>query len=534
MQFIMDMVHDNPGDVRFKTAFRSPEKLLDYGYNTQVFRQNNTTVTFAKLGEDFFCDKDAKSWLDNMTKLSVEEIFPAHKAGLMTMCHIDLFVLPKLLIEKYKDEICDENGKISIFREKTKEIHRIMFDEMFERYPIDGLVIRVGETYLHDTPFHAGNGAVIYGNIEKEKENFVELIRFLREEICIRHGKFLVFRTWDCFVDRFHADLNYYLDVTNEIEPCDKLIFSIKHTMLDFWRNIKFNPCIGEGKHKQIIEVQCQREYEGKGAYPMYNMNGVINGFSEMSNKKGIKDFVDNPLICGIFGWSRGGGWKGPYLKNEFWCDLNAYVICKFGQNPKRCEKEIFLEYATERMGLDEINAEKFYKMCLKVPEAVLHGRYIAPYDKSLDESAMPCANWLRDAQIAPLARMTTVFEYLEENNLVGEALDEKSLSVHIWEEIRDIFAEIEMIDTTLREFIENSIEYGLRLYSIINIAFQIYAKCRKRENVKELLKKYDEAWKSYLELENRNQASTSFSGERFEGIRGIDETIEYCRENLV
>ena len=46
MKFIMDMVHDNPGQERFKTEFRKPEKLLDFGYNTQVFRQNNTTVKF--------------------------------------------------------------------------------------------------------------------------------------------------------------------------------------------------------------------------------------------------------------------------------------------------------------------------------------------------------------------------------------------------------------------------------------------------------------------------------------------------------
>ena len=63
MKFIMDMVHDNPGQERFKTEFRKPEKLLDFGYNTQVFRQNNTTVTFDRLGEDFFCEEGGHEWL---------------------------------------------------------------------------------------------------------------------------------------------------------------------------------------------------------------------------------------------------------------------------------------------------------------------------------------------------------------------------------------------------------------------------------------------------------------------------------------
>ena len=57
---------------------------------------------------------------------------------------------------------------------------------------------------------------------------------------------------------------------------------------------------------------------DGKGAYPMYIMNGVINSFCENGHPKGLRDIADNPLICGVYTWSRGGGWYGPYIKNEF------------------------------------------------------------------------------------------------------------------------------------------------------------------------------------------------------------------------
>lgn len=535
MKFIMDMVHDNPGEPRFNTSFRNPEKLVSYGYNTQVFRQNNTTVTFETLNKDFFTEEGAGEWLANMQKISEDEILPAHEAGLMTMCHIDLFVLPKQLVENYKNEICDECGKISIFREKTKEIHRIMFDEMFAKYPIDGLIIRVGETYLHDTPYHTGNGAVNYGDIEKEKETFIELIKFLREEICIKHNKYLVFRTWDCFPDRFHANPEYYLDVTNAIEPSDKLIFSLKFTALDFWRRVKFNECIGIGKHYQVIEVQCQREYEGKGAYPMYVMDGVINSFPELKERKGLKDVADNPLVCGIFAWSRGGGWCGPYIKNEFWCDLNAYVICSFAQNPKCNEEEIFFEYAETKMGLDHKNAILFHELCLKIPEAVLHGRYIEAYDVTLNESIMPCGNWIRDDRIGGLRQLNPVFDYLESNGLVQNAVDEKKKAVAIWNEIKNMFNEIEIENSQLREFIGDSIDYAIRFYTIISISFEIFAKCRKNENVAELLQKYDLAWESFRELEQRPQSATSYREEYIlcEDNLGLNETIAYCRANL-
>lgn len=535
MQFIMDMVHDNPGEERFSTKFRNPETLVEYGYNAQVFKHANTIADFSEIKEDFFSSDEAKVWLDKMTEIVSTEFSNAKKAGLMTMSHIDLFVLPKLLVEKYRNDICDSDGKISIFKDKTKEIHRVLFDEIFRKHPIDGLIIRVGETYLHDTPYHTGNGAVRYGDIKEEKDTFVELINFLVEEVCKKHNKYLIFRTWDCFPDRFHSDLKYYLDITDRITPCEKLIFSIKHTSLDFWRRVRFNPCLGQGKHRQVVEVQCQREYEGKGAYPMYVMNGIINGFSENKEKKGLKDIIDNPLICGIYSWSRGGGWFGPYIKNEFWCELNTYIISHYAQNPSRSEKDIFMEFANNVMGLDEANAYKFYKLCLKVPEAVLCGQYIEEYDKRLKEEIMPSELWMRDDQLGGLRQLGSVFNYLEQRNLVKDVLKEKENSVLIWEEIKAMFEDIEIPDNTLREFIGNSIEYGLRLFTIVNISFRIFANCRKHLPCDELLKEYDLAWKHYRDLEKLPQASSSYKETYYfaEGHWGLDETIDFCRKYL-
>lgn len=533
--FVMDMVHDNPGELPFQTEFRKPQKLIEYGFNTQVYKYFDTTVSFESMNQDFFDTQDAKEWLLEKQKDARKKCEEAHEAGLMTMCHVDVFVLPEKLVKKYKKQICDERGKISIFKEKTKAIYKILFKELFEMYPLDGLIIRVGETYLYDTPYHTGNGAVPYGDIEQEKRYFVELIKFLREEICVRHDKYLMFRTWDCFADRFHASKRYYLDVTNQIDAHDKLLFSIKHTALDFWRRVQFNPCIGVGKHCQVIEVQCQREYEGKGAYPMYVMDGVINFFPEMKEPKGLKDVMRHPLVCGIYAWSRGGGWYGPYIQNEFWCDLNAYIIGKYGENPERTETEIFLEYASDKMGMDKDNACKFHAMCKKAATAVLKGRYVEAYDTHLNENAMPSENWLRDNRIAGLRQLNVMFEYLEKNGLVWDAILEKEEAVSIWQEIREDFKQIQLEDATLRQFIEDSIEYGIRFFTIVKICFHIFAKCRKQENVKQLLEQYDNAWISFKELEQRPQSSTSYCEEYLFSPNnlGLNETIAYCREHL-
>ena len=541
MELIMDMVHDNPGESRCDTAFRQPEKLLAYNYNTQVFKHFNTAVTFGEMGEDFFPTEEAKAWLKSMSELLHEDVRKAKEAGLMAVSHIDLFVLPKAMVEKYKDQLCDENGRISIRKEMTRQVHRMLFDEMFETYDLDGVIVRVGETYLHDTPFHTGNGAVVFpkliedANVPLEKELFVELLQFLREEICVRHGKYLIYRTWDTKPDRFHADLDYYLHITDKIEPHEKLIFSIKHTALDFWRRVRFNPCLCQGKHRQVVEVQCQREYEGKGAYPSYVMDGVINGFSENKVKMGLKDIASDPHICGIYTWSRGGGWYGPYIKNEFWCDLNTYVISAYAKDPGRAEEEIFLQYATEIMGLSTADAKRFRQVCLKVSDAVLHGRYVEAFDLSLEEKIMPSKLWMRDDRIAGLQRLDPMFAYLEENDLVGEAIAEKALAVSEWQWICDELDTIAFPDETMAQFIRNSAQYGLRLFTIAHLAFRIFAKCRRNENVKELLVSYDAAWESYRQLEKLPQASTSYSEEYIfcPDNLGLNETIAYCREHL-
>lgn len=69
----------------------------------------------------------------------------------------------------------------------------------------------------------------------------------------------------------------------DRVEPHPNLLVAVKHTQLDYWRTVPFNPTIGIGHHRQIIEVQCQREYEGKGAYPNYVGQGVINGCGSAS-----------------------------------------------------------------------------------------------------------------------------------------------------------------------------------------------------------------------------------------------------------
>ena len=544
MKYIMSMVHHNPGEAPFESIFNDAENLSAYGYNAQVFKHINTVITFDKLGLDLFPKgSEDRKWLDSFTQSLVGEMKQAKAAGKEVYYHIDLFVLPKKLVEAYKGEILDENGKISLEKEMTLELHRVLIDEVFSRFPeIDGFIIRVGETYLHDTPYHIGNGAVIYGDKEKEKAQFIRLIEFLKEEVSIKWGKKLFFRTWDCFPDRFHADLNYYLDITDKIEPHENLYFSIKYVALDFWRRVKWNECLCKGKHKQIIEVQCQREYEGKGAYPMYVMSDVINGDKYLKKVVGLKDVIDNPLIDGIYAWPRGGGWLGPRIKNEFWCRLNTYVLGKYAENPSRTEEEIFSEFCREDLKLSKKDTELFREMCLTANEAILRSRYIEEYDKTLNESFMPSGNWMRDECLGGMDQLGEAFEVLYENNSIDAAVKEKEQGLSLWKKVKEISEKIDFSNSLDGEFIKITAEYAVKLFAITVIGWKlmaegfIYTKTGKADKklFEELLMEFDRAVEEYRKLSENPICPSLYGLEFLFDQKGMLTTINNYKKDIL
>jgi hypothetical protein len=567
MKYILDMVHHNPGEPPFQTKFLDPAHLVDYGFNGQVFKHINCVATFAATGVDCFPAGSAeRAWLEQFTPGIEREVAAAKAQGLKVFYHIDLFVLPKRLVEHFRSEICDpKTGRILLDRPKTLELHRVLFDELTARFPqVDGYIIRVGETYLLDTPYHIGNGPIpslgpawsgeyLYEETLADRQPdaprwtsaqvaaYVKLIRFLREELCVNHGKQVFFRTWDIYPDKLHACLDHYLDVTGQIEPHPKLAFSIKHTALDFWRHVKVNECLTQGKHPQIIEVQCQREYEGKGAYPDYVMDGVINGFEENAKKVGLKDLFSHPKILGVYSWSRGGGWYGPYIKDELWPDLNAFVLAQFAKDPSRSEAETFGDYSRHKLKLSPDDAVKFRKLCLLSAQAVLKGRHCAAFDRVLKESVLPTACWMRDDRLGGRLQLKPVLQYLHQHNLLGEALDEKSEALALWDEIKSLADEIQWPDQAQGEFVKASAAYGRGLFQIVYQGWRVLAAgyageqnghCDSKE-IAAAAADYAESWRNYRALASNPFCPSLYKGQYWSWPNtnpepGMDESVSY------
>lgn len=519
--FTMDMVHNNPGEPPTQTQFTNPLILNTYGYDSQVFFLFDAAqfgVDWKELNPNILPEGSVEyNWMMNKRKAITQKYDGAKKAGMNVYCMLDMLVLPKRMTEIYADSLLNDKGKIDIQKPFTKKCVRLLMQQMFRLFPqLDGLVIRTGETYLNDAPYYVGNHPVQ----NDLQQDHATLISLLREEVCQKLQKDIFYRTWD--FGQFHSLPHWYIRITDHIEPHDHLYFSIKHTMTDFWRGAivhpkssyldynaywinetshegnPFNPTIGIGRHKQIIEVQCQREYEGKAAHVNYIASGVVNGFQEykdanMPHPYCLSDLKDNPLVSGIWTWTRGGGWGGPYLKNEFWVELNAYVLSQWAKHRDRSEREIFAQFARSK-GLPESEIETFHELCMLSLEGVIKGQY-----STLGNTWV---NWTRDNKCFEENQLPYMRDILRAGRQAVYS-QEKQDAVKVWSKIEQLSRCLHFSDPELNTYVQNSCMYALLKYTFFAAVWDLtIAKLQHESNPTVRTQKYqqqaDAAWKNW------------------------------------
>ena len=489
---VMDMVHNNPGEAPTQTEFNSPDTLRSYGYNAKVFFLFDAAqfgIDWTTLNPDIMpSGSDEYKWMTGKRDIIKKKYAQAHAAGLNVYCMLDIIVLPKRLVEMYSDSILNSKGKIDISKPFTQHCVRLMMRQMFQQFPdLDGLVIRTGETYLHDAPYHQGNNPVQ----DDVVADHVTLINILRDEVCDKLNRKIFYRTWD--FGQFHSLPKYYLAITSRVQPHPNLLFSIKHTTTDFWRGAitqgtpdydhrdnywiyetskqgnPFNPTIGIGQHKQIVEVQCQREYEGKATHVNYIAAGVINGFPEYEDADMPLPYCLNHLrhdssIQGIWTWTRGGGWGGPYPQHEFWVELNAYVLAQWANGNAQSEEEAFRMFA-QKKGLDPRDIDKFHTLCMLSLDGVMMGQY--------SKMGGTCVNWTRDASVFDGVQLGFMKDILKQGRQ-REYSKEKHDAVKVWKRINRLAQQLRFADPQLTHYVRSTCTYALMKYTFFADAWDV------------------------------------------------------------
>ncbi|MDR1221802.1 MAG: hypothetical protein LBL07_02835 [Tannerella sp.] len=512
LAYNLNMVHHNPGEPPFNTKYNNPFYLKKEGFNGQIPRIFlPCAITYKNFDADIMPEGSALREEAEAYALKIDTLLSeAEEAGIPVYPFTDLLVIPKSIQAKYGKEMRrmenEEAGatlggtrlQASILLPRTEEMLRAQIRELFERFPgLGGLTTRFGETYLHEFPEYTGGSPAL------SRQEQIRLINILRDEVCVKRNKKLFYRTWD-FGYNFHTNPVYYLEVTDAVETHPNLFFSIKNTQGDYIRLYPFNPCLGTGKHPQIVEVSCNYGgLYGKNAHPFYLGQGVIDGWEEYAWIKSVgpaqslRDLLKCPQFAGVWTWARGDGWKGPYLTNEMWVDLNEQVFSRFAREPWHSEKGLFDEAVRRVFGIDGENSEKMRRLCLLSADAVLRGH--------LSRHVSVDVWWCRD-------------EYLTAIDLKGavgagrqkEVREEKDEAVGMWKEMEKLSREIRLPDRAQQEYLEVSVTYGrIKCEIIRQIWFmqllaaesEVNGIPLQRDAMKQSIAEYDRLWEEWRAL---------------------------------
>jgi hypothetical protein len=469
---IVNTVIDNNDEPPFVSRFSDPAFLRNNGYNGMLARVFlPATVNYENFDTSLMRPGSLLRRKSDGYAEYCRAIFRAVKAeGLFVCPSTDLLVVPRVLQAKYGSELAPvgyqshegvlggEKLVTSILTPRTQEVLRAQIAGLFDQFPeIDGITTRYGETYLHEWPEYAGSSPA------KSPAEHAALVSILREEICVKRGKKLFYRTWDWRSydpDNLHSSPIAYGKLSDAVEPHPDLIFSIKHSYGDFIRNTPFNPTLGTGRHRQVVEVSTnQAGNYGKSAHPYYIGQGIIDGWEEhskdtASKPRCLRDLVGLPQMDGVYTWTRGDGWRGAYIANEMWVDLNALVLARFAREPGRSEEDLFIEVVRERFGIDGRDVELMRELALLSSLAVIRGQssLVATVDQW----------WVRDDCISAIDLSSVV-----KDKKVKAVLAEKRESQVMWQRIEKLANSIQLKDASDQSFLSVSAAYGRIKYAL-------------------------------------------------------------------
>jgi hypothetical protein len=169
-----------------------------------------------------------------------------------------------------------------------------------------------------------------------------------------------------------------------------------------------------------------------------------------------LRDLTASPRFSGLWTWSRGGGWDGPFIRDELWCDLNAYVLSGFARNPARGEASLFEQYGREVLRLSEADVVTLRGICLDSAAAVLRGQLT-----NLGAEIDPW--WARDDTMSE----PRLGDFVDKG-LVEAAIAEKREAVALWRGMAERMAGVRFADPHRQAFAEVSARYGFYKYGII------------------------------------------------------------------
>ena len=384
-----NVLASGPMELRLGSGERNIERYSEYGYTAAILGDATPLATY----DDIFTNaidgqSDLRRHIGQQRERFQKDYDRAKTLGLEVCLSSDEISLPIPILERLKNKGAtnDLAARIDFDSDEFWNVYRAKYREVLKAYPrVAYVMIRTGENYSHPEKGYIGRTVVQKGKYDDDYfRHMAQLIEETRKVVVDEFGRKLIWRTWDLGNDGFHANPKVYDRVLAGVKNRNGLILAIKHTQTDFWRYNDFNPTIGRGGVDQVIEFQCAREYEGKGAFPNYT--GPL--FAEDMVK------IAAAGVKGVWVWDFGGGWVGPKLKSDRWVRLNIEATTKLALNPQASPRALAEAWAAKEFGPK--SATNVAEMLMLSGECVRKCLYIEAFARN-HRGWIPSLNLLRD-----------------------------------------------------------------------------------------------------------------------------------------
>lgn len=405
----------NPGEPDIISQYTDPAVLRDLGYNGLVVY--NTTALSGVMNLEDIEDREVARWVGQLEDQACRRAEAAADAGLDVYLFYDVLVLPNDYVRRHQAELtCSGGTQPMLCPASEAAIGRSMaaLDALLRRIPrVAGVVLRFGDTDAARLPHLQGNDLYTPHCARCSQlgraDRVVSVIQRAYDVVVQKHGQRLIARAWNVRPSAFHDSAELAERIVSRLPGStseDGLVLSFKFTETDFWRYQNWNQsslvCGGhaQGGRPILYELQCQREFEGKGGLPDWQPGLWRDGMpeAEESRRGGLAKAATQVNLAGLLAWVRGGGWGGPFVQDEHWIDANVFAVPKLAEDPTTDPKSLAQQWVSDRLKVDDTQiADKLVEILEHSPEVIRRAFYMGPYARSKGSQWHPAADWISD-----------------------------------------------------------------------------------------------------------------------------------------
>lgn len=406
-------VLDNPGEPHSETRYRDPMHLKALGYNGLVLYE--TTGLSGVENPDAAGGGEMRRWLQRQFEMVDQTIARAVRAGLDVYISYDVLSLARSTVEAAVGELTCRNRPATLCpaSEGVLQFSVRALESLLTRWgDVKGVVLRFGDNDAVRLPYLVGND--IYSphcarcSQLGRADRIALVLEHFHKLVVQKLGRRLIARAWNVRPNGMHDSVDLCQRLRERLpgkESDDRFILSFKFTETDFWRYQRWNPAsLVFGDRPILYELQCQREFEGKGGLPNWQVPLWRDGSPEMrqgEGESGLANVAGRINLAGLWAWVRGGGWGGPFTRNETWIDANVVAVPALADNPKVAPGVLADAWITDRLRITDAGLAAALRQTLEhSPQIILNGFYLGPFARSRGNPWHPSGDWIQDDMV--------------------------------------------------------------------------------------------------------------------------------------